>query len=206
MNLAVWSCFPFSSEKHYSVKNCENNINTALKFITETNSIKVVVLSGYWGYLSSGGFEIENQNYKQPNALTKRQSESFVQAGIRVLDALGKSEKRIIFMRDTPDLDFNIQSCFDMTPFKRNNIRQDCFMSYTGYLNRYQEFDSLLLSLTNKYPALEIYSPTKLFCSNKTNTCRAKENADPLYYNSDHLTLKGSDLVIQDMLKQYPVN
>ena len=206
MNLGAFSCLPFSSEKHYSKNDCVKKIDSALKFITETNSIKVVILSGYWSYLSSGGFAINNQNFTQPDNLHITQSESFMKMGMKVIDAINKSGKRLILMKDIPDLDFNIQNCFDLSPFKNNTVREKCDMNYMTYLDRYEDFESLLLQLTSKYPRLEIYSPVKLFCSTTTKTCTAMNGSDPLYFNSHHLTIKGSDLVIKDMLMQYPIN
>ena len=95
------------------------------KFVTQRKEgDKVIILSGYWSYLSSGGFNIQNQNYRLPDLLTKTQSESFIQAGKKVLDEIRKSGKRVILMKDIPDLDFNIQSCFDMSPYKNNSINQ----------------------------------------------------------------------------------
>lgn len=205
MNLGAWSCLPFSSEKHTSLNKCSEKIDATIKFATGTDSIKVIILSGYWSYLSSGGFNIENQNYRKSNLLTKTQSESFIQAGTKVLDKIRKSGKRVIFMKDIPDLDFNIQSCFDMYPYKNNSINQLCSMNYTSYKNRYQAYDYLIFSLTKNYPTLEIYSPTNLFCSSETNACYGKKNSEPLYFNSDHLTVTGSDLVIQDLLNKHPI-
>jgi len=206
MNLAAWSCLPFSSEKHTSMDSCNDKINSAIKFITETNSIETVILSGYWSYLSSGSFEISNRNYRQPGALIESQSASFIEAGTKVLDAITKSGKRVIFMKDIPDLDFNIQACFDMKPYKTNQIRMDCHMPYSNYQTRYKEYDALLTNLLKKYPSIEIYNPTELFCTNANNICRAKINDEPLYFNSDHLTLRGSDLVVKDLFTKHLPN
>ena len=79
-------------------------------------------------------------------------------------------------------------------------------MSYSNYMNRYKDFETLLSNLTVQYTSLEIYSPVELFCSNVSNECKAKDSFEPLYFNSDHLTIKGSDLVIQDLLMHYPIN
>ena len=138
--------------------------------------------------------------------MTQTQSESFFQTGIRVLDALTASGKQIVFMKDIPDLNFNILSCFDMTPFKDHVIRHNCYMNYSDYLERNKSFDSMLLKLTSRYPSLKVYSPTDLFCYTTTDVCVAKENTEPLYFNSDHLTRKGSDLVIADLLRQYVID
>ena len=206
MNLASWSCLPFSSDNHTSKNNCEANIDAAIRFVVEANSIKVVYLAGHWSYLSSGGFGIENQNYRLPGPLTKGQAESYIRAGAKVLDALTKSGKQILFIKDIPDLDFGVQSCFDMSPYKNNSIRKNCHMAFSSYLNRYKEYDLLISTLTNRYPSMDIYSPTSLFCSSSADACYATENNRPLYFDSDHLTLRGSDLVVQDILSRYPVN
>jgi peptidoglycan/LPS O-acetylase OafA/YrhL len=206
MNLAAWSCLPFSSEKHTSLNNCNDKINSAIKFISENNSLKIIILSGYWSYLSSGGFDIQNQNYRQPGVLIESQRDSFIESGTKVLDAITKSGKRVIFMEDIPDLDFNIQICFDMKPYKIHQVKIDCNMSYSKYQTRYKVYDVLLTNLLKKYPSIEIYSPIELFCSNINNICRAKNNDTPLYLDSDHLTVNGSNLVVKDLFTKHSPN
>ena len=206
MNLGESSCLPFSSEKHTSLHKCSEKIEAVVKFATETESVKFIMLAGHLSYLSSGGFGFHNRNFRLPNPLTTTQSESFIQTGAKVLDEIENSGKRVIFMKDIPDMDFNIQSCFDMSPFRSNDINDRCSMNYKSYMDRYKDYEDLIFRLIANYPKLEVYSPTKLFCSSESNTCYAKKDSDPLYFNSDHLTVTGSDLVIKDMLTKHPIN
>lgn len=206
MNLAAWSCLPFASAAHLSKNACEAKIAAAVRFVEATPSIKVVYLAGHWGYLSSGGFRIDNQNYRLPNLPTPSQTHSFVRSAARVLDALARSGRRIVLLRDIPDLDFGVQSCYDMMPYKHNEVRASCSMSIASFRERNRAYESLMTGLTARYPAVAFYDPTGLFCSATTGLCDAREGSEPLYFDSDHLTLRGSDRVVADLLRKHPVD
>jgi len=205
MNLSAFNCLPFSTKSLTSLHHCNDKIDTALQFITQTDSIRVVILSGYWSYLASGSFGTNNQNYRQPSIPTHSQRDTFIQTGNSVLDAITRSGKRVFLMMDIPGLNFNIQSCFDMKPYKINQIRTNCSMAYSDYRLQYGLTGDLLKDLLTQYPTIEVYDPRPLFCSNEGNVCRATINGQPLYFNSDHLTVAGSNLVIRDLLESHPI-
>jgi peptidoglycan/LPS O-acetylase OafA/YrhL len=205
MNLGLWSCLPFSSGTHFSSNGCESNFNAALKFATETSSIKTIYLAGYWSYLASGGFGINNVDYRLPRNLSEEDKISFIKNADLLLSALVKSHKNIIFMEDIPDLGFNIKSCYDTRPLRitNKNIKMECGISRIDYDKRMLGYSQILKSILSKYPSIKIYNPIEILCNEKF--CKATYNGMPIYYNSDHLTLSGSDFVVDDLLIKYPV-
>jgi peptidoglycan/LPS O-acetylase OafA/YrhL len=205
MNLGAQSCIPFSSVTHMSASGCENNLIVALKFAAETSSIKTVYLAGYWSYLASGGFGIYNENYRLPRALTDKEADSFVEVGRKVLAELVRSGKEIIFLSDNPDLEFNVRSCFEYRPLVigGNKVREVCGMSRVDYEARYKVYSDMFSKLVSEFPSVKVYSPKNVFCDDKY--CYGSSGGKPLYYNSDHLTIFGADLVIDDLLGKYPV-
>lgn len=135
MNLWTQRCLPFSSATYMSSNDCEPKIAAALKFATETSSIKTIYLAGYWSSLASGGFAVENENYRLPRPLTDKDANTFVDAGKKFLSEIVKSGKEIIFINDAPDLNFNIRSCFDSRPLVigKKQIRDIYGISRTDY-------------------------------------------------------------------------
>ena len=205
MNLGQWSCLPFSSVTHFSSNGCESKFNAALKFAIETPSIKTIYLAGYWSYLASGGFGVNDGNYRLPRKLSEEDKKSFIKNSDLLLSALSKSDKKIIFMLDIPDLDFNIKSCYDR-PLRitNKNIRMKCGISRIEYDERMEVYSQILKIILSKYPSIKIYNPVEMLCDDKF--CKATHNDMPLYYNSDHLTLRGADFVVDDLLIRFPAN
>ena len=89
-----------------STNNCEPKIAAAIKFEIEAPSIKTIYLAGYWSSLASGGFAVENENYRQPRPLTDKDASSFAEAGKKFLSIMANSGKETIFINDAPDLNF----------------------------------------------------------------------------------------------------
>ncbi|MGY2185517.1 O-acetyltransferase OatA [compost metagenome] len=205
MNLGTQRCLPFSSATYMYTNNCEPKIEAALKFATETPSIKTIYLAGYWSSLASGGFAVENENYRQPRALTEKDASTFIKAGDKFLSTLAKSGKQIILINDAPDLDFNIRTCFDSRPLvlEKKKPREICGIDRNDYNARYKVYADLLAKITTNTPTVKTYSPLDLLCGSEI--CKATINSKPLYYNSDHLTIFGADLVVDDLLTKYPI-
>ncbi|VVP59442.1 hypothetical protein PS903_05949 [Pseudomonas fluorescens] len=205
MNLGIQRCLPFSSATYMSTNNCEPKIAAAIKFAIEAPSIKTIYVAGYWSSLASGGFAVENENYRQPRPLTDKDASSFVEAGKKFLSIMANSGKEIIFINDVPDLNFNVRSCFDSRPLviEKKKIRDKCGISRSIYNERYKVYADMLSTLTTNTPSVKVYNPIGLFCDNEL--CKATIDGKPLYYNSDHLTIFGADLVVDDLLSKYPI-
>ncbi len=77
MNVAEWSCLPFSSQALQNQHDCSEKILAALNFVRNSSSIKTVYLAGYWNYLAAGGFGLEHEGWRLPRGLTEQESSSF---------------------------------------------------------------------------------------------------------------------------------
>jgi hypothetical protein len=101
-------------------------------------------------------------------------------------------------MMDVPDLNFNPISCIDFSPHLIGQ-RSPCIQRYEEYYNRnYKFLDSLKHDLISKNIDY-IYDPVPLFCNQ--NECIASKNDVLLYFDSDHLSSYGADIVIDDLLR-----
>lgn len=205
MNLGQWSCLPFSSSSHLKRNDCEAKFLTVLKFISKTPSITTVYLAGYWNYLTSGGFVVDNENYRLPRPLSEGEAASFISSGNTLITAIIKSGKEIVLIKDIPDLDFNIKSCYELRPlvFTPKKTRATCTISRSEYEIRSKTYSDTLAKIIANHPALKVYNPLDILCN--SNQCQTSIEGFPIYYNSDHLTLRGADFIVNDILSQYPV-
>ncbi len=193
------SCLPFASN-NFMKGDCKNKYDTIISFLEKNNSIKKVYLSGYWAYLMSGGFVKEQLNWRQPKPLSADAKTTFLANGQNFLSKIIKTNKELVFFRDIPDLDFNINTCFKLRPFSLHKLNKECSMSYAQYKNRIFAYDEVINELLAPYPQIKIYNPRPLFC--QADRCIARDDSLPYYFNGDHLNSRGVDMVIKDALQK----
>lgn len=205
MNLGNGSCLPFASATHLSANDCEAKLAVASNFLVKTPSIKTVYLTGYWGYLASGGFGVDNENYRRPRLLSDKETTAFIGAGKKFLSDLVASGKQVVLVHDIPDLDFNVRTCFGVRPIVigEKKSREVCGVSRSEFEARYAPYSAVLSNLVSNYQSIKIYTPIDVLCDKEF--CKAAIDGKALYYNADHLTIFGADLVVDDLLRAYPV-
>jgi hypothetical protein len=208
MNVAQWSCLPFSSNPRSTGLQCENS--NRLNFIKHSKSIRTVYLAGYWNYLAAGGFGPEHEGWRLPRDLTEQESSSFQRSAELTLAEIRESGKRAVVILDIPDLTFSPRSCVDvegspLIEYRAKNTSKNpgtCVMAREPYERRVAVFDTMLSRIVAGFPEVKVYSPRDLFCDG--TLCRAIKDNSFLYYSCDHLTIQGADLVIDDLLSKDP--
>jgi hypothetical protein len=210
MNIAQWSCLPFSSQSRQSQDGCSEKLNVALDFVKNSTSIKTVYLAGYWAYLAAGGFGPEQDGWRLPRPITAEELNSFQKSADQMFSALRASGKQVILMLDIPDLTFSPRSCVAvegswLIKYRAKGTSKNpsaCFMSKDSYESRVAEFDTELSQITSTFPEIKVFNPRLLFCD--ASFCRAIKDNALLYYSCDHLTIEGANMVIDDLIKKYP--
>ncbi|NQY15579.1 MAG: acyltransferase [Henriciella sp.] len=56
INIGKWECLPFVNDEHLGRGGCEEYQQKTGAFLDANPQIHTIILAGYWGYLSSGGF------------------------------------------------------------------------------------------------------------------------------------------------------
>lgn len=201
------SCFPFSSDYFMSRIDCRKSSEVVRNYLVNSQSIKTVVLSGYWAYLmSEGNMETGTElPIFKPKPLTETSKNSYMNNASVLFSALTRSGKRVILIKDNPDLDFNIKNCLDPRPFRiSSNVRKECSINYQNYINRVVSYDSVNDEVLKKFLSVEVYDSAALFCSN--GKCMAKGDRLPYYADDNHLNNYGADMVITDFKKKFDLS
>lgn len=194
------SCLPFSSS-YFLQGECKQKFDAILSFLKTNSTIKEVYLSGYWAYLMSGGFGETGERWRHAKAIDKEGAKSFKENGKHFFAQVLKTHKKIIFLKDIPDLNFNIKSCFKIRPFQLSSkIRDECWIDFADYTKRVADYDKIIDDLLADFPQVKIYDPRSLLCNNQK--CIARDGKLPFYFNGDHLNHYGAELVIRDMLNK----
>ena len=200
--LANTSCLPFSGD-HFMVGDCEKKYSAILGYLENNSSIKTVILSGYWAYLMTGGFEETGVNWRKAKPLTEEGVRTFKANAYTFISRVLKSGKKIIFLKDIPDLDFDIYSCFDSRPFRfapLTTLRKDCSMDEVGFIHRAAPYDTVINEILYLFPDVKIYNPRPLFCQN--GKCFGSNGTLPYYFDGDHVNQFGASLVIDGLLDE----
>ncbi|MFM8270264.1 MAG: acyltransferase family protein [Pseudomonadota bacterium] len=201
--LAQTSCLPFSTSK-LANPECEKKIKALEKILLNHASIKTVFLAGHWAYLMSGGFREQGQNWRLPEVPTSQSIKSFSENAEGVLKAATQLDRKVTVLRDIPDLDFDIRSCFDVRPVRltKKTIRSPCAMTTKSFEERTKPYDEVMTQVLEKFPTVHVFDPRPLFCDKEN--CNATDGNRPLYFNGDHLNYLGAERVI-GMLKMAPM-
>ncbi|MGQ3887502.1 acyltransferase family protein [Legionella sp. CNM-1927-20] len=192
------SCLPFAN--HRLLKgDCQKKYDAILAFLKTNKSIKKVYLSGYWSYLMTGGFAIAKGHWRQAKPLEPKEVISFQENGRRLIATILASHKEVIFLKDIPDLDFNINTCFKLRPIRLSfrPIRNNCWIDFATYQKRIAPYDKVIDDLLREFPAVKLFDPRPLFCTD--GKCYARDAELPYYFNGDHLNQYGAEYVIKNM-------
>ncbi len=195
------SCLPFAND-HFLQGDCKKKYDAVLAFLDENKSIKTVYVAGYWAYLMTGGFSKTGTNWRNANPVNE-EAKSFQANGTEFINRILKSKKDLVFIKDIPDLDFNINYCYVNRPVRlpfSNREKKDCWLDYTKYKKRTAQYDDVIDTLLADFPEVKVYNPRALFCSK--DRCIIKDSKLPFYANGDHLNYYGATMVMKDLKKQ----
>ena len=197
------SCLPFSYDG-FLKDDCKKKYLAVLSFLETNKSIKKVYVSGYWAYLMTGGFSKTGTNWRNAKPINASDVKSFLANGKDFFTRVLHSKKEIVFLKDIPDLDFNINSCYIDRPLtlpSSNPRKEKCALNFASYAKRTRQYDKVINQLLSGFPQIKVYNPRPLFCNNKR--CIVKDNKLSYYANGDHLNNYGAVMVIKDLQQQH---
>lgn len=185
-------------------------INRILNFAINSKSIKTIII-GFRAVINISGSNFSNNLEKDaiPRVLRDasqtdiRDSSKVYQALVRTtFEKLSRSKKKIIFVIDNPELDFNPIECIAIRPIHltKRDTKNPCAISRVAYEKRSQEYISITRALLSAYPEILHLDTPKILCDD--SWCWAKMGDELLYMDDNHLSIQGSDLLATE-LKHY---
>ncbi|NVD38430.1 acyltransferase [Ensifer sp. HO-A22] len=201
LNTSTPDCLPLSGNA-----NCEKVAAQTFAFLKSSSSIKTIVLAGYYSVLAAGMKHENVEGQRVAGDLTAAQRARFEASGNKLLKGLIAQGKRVIVLGDIPDMIFQPRDCvaFDnpIMASLRGSLNaksiDQCAIPEAEFRQRIQLFDRSLSAILADHPEVIRFDPRPLFCDG--TVCRAYKAPHFLYWNSDHLTIEGADLVIDALL------
>ena len=178
--------------------SCAKFNDEALHVAIRTESIKRVLIT-FRGPLyigSHGGTAALASNPKQNNVRLV-----FDTTVRKTFDALLAHHKEIIFVYDNPEINFDIASCVDSRSIDLSNAlaRSSCAIPRALFEKHHQEYRTLMHSILKDYPTIKVVDSAKSLCDDQY--CYALKNNEVLYTDFDHLSLAGSVLIAEEIIK-----
>jgi hypothetical protein len=203
-------CFPFSADdwrsKMQRDDTCGAKQDALLAYLKTADTIKTIVLSSRWSSMMSGrDFQRGGDGWLKIAGMSPEDKASFIKNGQHFVGSLVKAGKKVVLMRDIPDLDFDPATCYNIRPVRlgKVNIRQNCSMAQAPFEPRRQLQNAVLDEMLKPFPAVKVYDPVPVFC--QKGVCKASDGTLPYYLNADHVNNYGAELVFKDFVpKVFP--
>jgi peptidoglycan/LPS O-acetylase OafA/YrhL len=206
-------CLPFAAVPLLD-HDCVIDQTDALKFLTAHPEIRTVYIAGYFSYRAAGDFQFGNiEGLRRAARLTDDEKRSFIDNGTFILQALLAAEKDVVVIRDIPDLMYRPVSCLQFKSARVAFVRSstsdfektadgDCSLNREAYERRIAPYDSALSQLLGQFPMVRVFDPRPILCD--LAHCWIIRGGVPLYWDSDHLTLEGTDAIVSSLLSLDP--
>lgn len=203
-------------EKPLRVAECVRFNQTVMDRLLARAQIKVVVLYAYWDAAFNPLFDTGKLAInKSEIALTQEHGEILFQQGLHsTLDALTAAGKRVVILGDTPSFDLDpiwrmrtsaIPLRLKLAEILNRNARPiDTGSDVPNDESKEQRAEGQLLkAVALTYPAVTYWDMRDRLCSS-TNECRYRDNALPLFYDTNHLSSYGGRVALEGLTLAHP--
>jgi len=196
LNRGLGGCFPFFDNPPNPGKNCRWVIDEFLEMAISTPSIETVFVAG------RAVSEINKKFFVRPNTLlgflnlekdtSVTAYNMFENAMRKTLKRLTDANKKIIFVLDVPDLEFNPRACLNR-PWRligESLAKEPCAVPRSQVNARRQKYLEIVQSVLTKFPNVKVLDPIPAFCDE--NYCWAVKENKMLYIDEHHLSIEGA--------------
>ncbi len=177
---------------------CGGKTNQAIREVAGMPAIRTVILSANW-HLYIKGTRFRKRSYERRwNIRAKgapgRDNESvFLEKIVDTIDLLAKAGKKVVVLKQPPELSINPAACVLNRPFtfRRGNPR--CHQESEPVRRYLAEYEGPFDSVTETDARVRVLDPYPIICPGAT--CVLMDDLRPLYRDDVHLSLHGSRYV-----------
>ena len=198
--------------------SCDIDYTNKVRSVVMSNNNSIVILGGRMTlYLKEDGFDNKEGYYEGKSELSFhnidkkipnfQERKNFIKDKYKktLIDLIDNKHK-VILIYPIPEVGFHVSRklIFNLGIFSNNlaelNKKKPLTTSYNVFLNRHKDTFDILDAVQDKN-ILRIY-PHTIFCDKiLKNRCVTHDDKHVFYIDDDHLSLKGSELVIKEINK-----
>jgi peptidoglycan/LPS O-acetylase OafA/YrhL len=198
--------------------SCNIDYINKVRSVVMSNNNSIVILGGRMTlYLNEDGFDNKEGYYegksqlsfhdKDDKIINFQERKNFIKDKFKkTLIDLIENQHKVVLIYPIPEVGFHVSRklIFNLGIFSNNltelNNKKPLTTSYNVFLSRNKDTFDILDTVQNKN-ILRIY-PHSIFCDKLLkNRCITHDDKDVFYIDDDHLSLKGSELVIKEIIK-----
>lgn len=192
------ACLPYANLEYTPTfknnwdNNCTEIANEALKFAQKNDSISTVVISNWAPKIEAGKIS----RYRK-NGVALNEESAFLEGNGYFIEELLKMGKRVVYLIDVPQFKFGPIDC-------ERRGASGCTLNESEFINSRLNYIRDMQILQTKYPMLKLFDSASLFC--KEGICNNKDNNGYLYMDVAHLSIYGSEKVLDLLLTRKLIN
>jgi len=192
--IGTHACLPFlkihSFHNDQSLRNC-NKLNKRVFNFIKQNNIKNIILVARWTYYTDGGYDGNDFSYialESKNKKNKDISRNAFKVGLKeTVDAYKNLGVKITVISQVPQ-----QKHKALDLYFESLRRGDSVSNISLKRNDHDQLQKFVNSLFEK-EEINFLNFTDIFCNSEV--CAVGDKIKSLYYDDDHLSLSGSELI-----------
>ena len=194
-------CFPAKEVRTYSghsgnTEHCVRRIPAFLDAALRDPRIERVFIAARWAYFLDGRSFTDPQD--SPRKLRMNDSDDrhavFAASLNATLDRVRDSGKKIYFVHQVPELDFNPKACLRLRPIEFfKPVRVACSIPSDKVVARQADYRSLVAHSLQSRPFVQVVDPVPRLCDG--HVCAALSGATVLYRDDNHLSAEAGSII-----------
>jgi peptidoglycan/LPS O-acetylase OafA/YrhL len=196
LNRGLGGCFPFWNNPPNPGKNCHWVIDEFLEMAIATPSIKTVFIAGRAVSKLNDNFFVRPNTILGYLGLEKDTSITpytmFENGMKKTLQRLTNAKKKIVFVLDVPELEFNPKACLNR-PWRligQSSAKMPCAVPRSQVDSRRKKYLEIVNTVLSDFPNVQVLDPIPVLCDNAY--CWAVKENKMLYIDSHHLSIEGA--------------
>jgi peptidoglycan/LPS O-acetylase OafA/YrhL len=189
LNLGLGGCYPFVN-LFFQEKNCQHLIREGLNMAIAEPSIKTVILTSRT-FSQKGIIEIK-KSFGSDEGMPREDFYNLLKDSMKKsLEMLLLANKKIIFILDTPTLDFSPEACI-ARPWRLTgqSFKTPCAVTRLNVDSARQKYLESIMSVLKSFPIVKVLDPLPAFCDK--DYCWAIKDKKMLYRDTGHLSKVGA--------------
>lgn len=188
LNLGRGACYPFV-DLYFQEKECQQLVSKGLEMAVSSSSIHTLILTSHFFRQKESGML---KKLFGSDSVTQDTFYASIQNGMRkTLQQLLDSNKKVVFILDTPKLNFSPEECV-VRPWRLRgkSFKSPCATSRTFVDNARRKYLEVVTQVLKEFPNVKIFDPMPAFCDK--DYCWAIKDKKLLYRDNGHLSEVGA--------------
>ena len=197
------------------------NENKKINDFIKNNKNKIIIIHKRWSfYLTENRYDNKQgftefqkednrliENYLEPNdIITKnlKERQKYLKEAILIsLKDIIKNNHKLVIVYPVPEMGFDVPRLMNRKIILNNFVKKKQSIILTTDYDVFLERNKFIYEILDSLEDKNIYKvyPEKIFCNTKIkNKCIANDEKTLFYYDDDHLSLSGSEMLVKEIM------